>query len=185
MSAHQQNAFENAQKQIQASHALAYKKDENISLLSQILHPQRILEVQIPVKMDNGTTRVFQGFRSQHSDARGPFKGGIRFHEDVSRDEVKALSMWMSMKCAVVDIPLGGGKGGVIVNPKELSDSELERLSRGYVQKIHKYIGPETDIPAPDVNTNGKIMALMMDEYSKLSGKYTPGSFTGKPLSSG
>ncbi|MCH2189090.1 Glu/Leu/Phe/Val dehydrogenase, partial [Candidatus Gracilibacteria bacterium] len=135
--------------------------------------------------MDNGSIKMFQGFRSQHNDARGPFKGGIRFHQDVNRGEVKALSMWMTFKCAVIDIPLGGGKGGIIVNPKELSEGELERLARGYVRALYKYIGPETDIPAPDVNTNPKIMAWMMDEYSILAGKNAPGSFTGKPLSSG
>ncbi|MCP4524145.1 MAG: Glu/Leu/Phe/Val dehydrogenase [Candidatus Gracilibacteria bacterium] len=135
--------------------------------------------------MDNGSIKTFTGFRSQHNDSRGPFKGGIRFHPDVNRSEVKALSMWMTFKCAVIDIPLGGGKGGIVVNPKKLSEGELERLSRGYVRELYKYLGPEQDVPAPDVNTNPKIMSWMMDEYSLLTGKYSPGSFTGKPLTSG
>ena len=132
--------------------------------------------------MDNGSTKIFKGFRSQHNDALGPHKGGIRFHPDVSRDEVKALSFWMTMKCAVVGIPLGGGKGGVIVNPKELSVVELEKLSRGYIRAIYKYIGPTQDIPAPDVYTTPQIMAWMMDEYEKLTGEHAPGVITGKPL---
>ena len=150
-----------------------------------ISHPKRIIEVTIPVKMDNGKVRMFTGFRSQHNNARWPFKGGIRFHQDVSKDEVKALSMWMTFKCAVIDIPLGGGKWGIIVNPKELSKGELERLSRGYIRKLYKYIWPGQDVPAPDVNTTPEIMAWMMDEYSMLVGKYSPWSFTGKPLTTG
>lgn len=179
------DAFEHAQKQIRKACDLygACRLDQN--KYEVISHPRRIIEVNIPVKMDNGNIRMFTGFRSQHNDARGPFKGGIRFHQDVNRSEVKALSMWMSFKCAVIDIPLWGGKGGVIVNPKELSLGELERLSRGYVRELYKYIGPETDVPAPDVNTTPQIMAWMMDEYSKLVGTYSPGSFTGKPLTSG
>lgn len=180
-----QDAFENAQKQIRSACDL-YKEcvsDENkYEIISK---PKRILEVNIPVKMDNGKTKTFQGFRSQHNDARGPFKWGIRFHEDVNRAEVKALSMWMTFKCAVIDVPLGWGKWGIVVNPKELSQGELERLSRWYVREIYKYIGPEIDVPAPDVNTTPQIMAWMMDEYSLLVWKYSPGSFTGKPLSSG
>lgn len=179
------DAFLNAQKQMRQACDLydGCRLDTNkYELISQ---PKRILEVNIPVKMDNGSIKVFTGFRSQHNDARGPFKGGIRFHEDVNRSEVKALSMWMSIKCAVVDIPLGWGKWGIIVNPKELSDGELERLSRGYVRELYKYLGPQTDVPAPDVNTNPQIMSWMMDEYSLLAGKYSPGSFTGKPLSNG
>ncbi len=179
------DAFKNAQKQIRKACDLydTCRLDQN--KYEVISHPKRIIEINIPVRMDNGNIRMFTGYRAQHNDARGPFKGGIRFHQDVSRSEVKALSMWMSFKCAVIDIPLGGGKWGIIVNPKELSEWELERLSRGYVREIYKYIGPETDVPAPDVNTNPKIMAWMMDEYSTLVGKYSPGSFTGKPLSSG
>lgn len=147
--------------------------------------PKRVLTVAIPVKMDNGTTKVFTAFRSQFNDALGPFKGGIRYHWNVSLDEVKALSFWMTMKCAVVGIPLGGGKGGIIVNPKELSEGELERLSRGYIQQIYKYIGPTQDVPAPDVYTTPQIMAWMLDEYEKLVGEHAPGMITGKPLAIG
>ena len=185
MESHMIDAFENAQKQIRKACDLYGECRLDQNKYEVISHPRRILEVNIPVRMDNGNIKMFTGFRSQHNDARGPFKGGIRFHQDVNRSEVKALSMWMSFKCAVIDIPLGGGKGWIIVNPKELSEGELERLSRGYVREIYKYIGPETDVPAPDVNTNPKIMAWMMDEYSRLVGKYSPGAFTGKPLSSG
>lgn len=180
-----QDAFENAQKQIRQACDLYGECAVDGNKYEIISKPRRILEVNIPVRMDNGTIKTFQGFRSQHNDARGPFKGGIRFHPDVNRSEVKALSMWMTFKCAVIDIPLGWGKWWIVVNPKELSESELERLSRGYVREIYKYIGPETDVPAPDVNTNPKIMAWMMDEYSLLVWQYSPGSFTGKPLSSG
>jgi len=144
--------------------------------------PMRELAVSIPVRMDNGETRVFKGFRVQHNNARGPFKGGIRFHPDETIDTIRSLAAWMTWKCAVVDIPLGGGKGGVICNPKEMSGSELERLSRGYIDAIWEFIGPERDIPAPDVYTNPQIMAWMMDEYSKLMGYYTPGVITGKPV---
>jgi glutamate dehydrogenase/leucine dehydrogenase len=135
--------------------------------------------------MDSGKIKVFQGYRSQFSDARGPFKGGIRFHQDVTEEEVKALSAWMSWKTAVVDIPLGGGKGGVIVDPKELSDLELEKLARGYIKAIADFIGPDVDVPAPDVNTDPRIMAWMLDEYEKINRKHVSGVITGKPLSLG
>jgi len=147
--------------------------------------PMRELHVSIPVKMDDGQTKVFQGFRVQYNNARGPFKGGIRFHPEETVDVVKALAAWMTWKCAVADIPLGGGKGGVICNPKEMSSSELERLSRGYIDAIWEFIGPDRDIPAPDVYTNPQIMGWMMDEYSKLRGCSIPGVITGKPLSLG
>lgn len=145
-------------------------------------NPARIVEVQIPVKMDDGTIRTFTGFRAQHNTALGPSKGGIRFHPMVSRDEVSALSIWMTFKCAVTGLPYGGGKGGVIVDPKELSDGELERLCRGYVDAIHPILGEKSDVPAPDVNTNGQIMSWMIDEYIKLSGDNSFGTFTGKPV---
>lgn len=179
------DAFENAKKQISFAYDIFDSEKKLQNIWEIIMQPKRILEVQIPLKMDDGSVKIFQAFRSQHNEARWPFKGGIRFHEDVNRSEVKALSMWMSFKCAVIDIPLGGWKWGIIVNPKELSDAELERLSRGYVQQLYKYIWPGVDVPAPDVNTNPKIMTWMMDEYSRLVGKYSPGSFTGKPISSG
>ena len=179
------DVFEGAKKQLYKACELFEGTKGSKSKFEQITNPARILEVSIPVKMDTWEIQIFTGFRSQHNDARGPFKWWIRFHPDVSRSEVKALSMWMTLKCAVVDIPLGGGKWGIIVDPKTLSETELEKLSRGYVQKLYKYIGPDQDIPAPDVNTNAKIMGWMMDEYSKLVGHFAPGSFTGKPLTIG
>ncbi len=145
-------------------------------------NPQRMLEVSIPVKMDDGSVRVFTGFRAQHNTAVGPSKGGVRFHPMVSRDEVAALSIWMTFKCSVTGIPYGGGKGGIIVDPKELSAGELERLCRGYVDAIYPILGEKRDVPAPDVNTNGQIMAWMIDEYIKLSGDASFGTFTGKPV---
>lgn len=184
MQEHIYDALEHARRQIRWACDLYGECRLDGNKYEVISYPKRVIEVNIPVRMDNGNIKVFQGFRSQHNDARWPFKGWIRFHQDVNISEVKALSMWMTFKCAVIDIPLGWWKGWVIVNPKELSEWELERLSRGYVREIHKYIWPETDIPAPDVNTNPKIMAWMMDEYSKLAWKYSPWSFTGKPLTS-
>jgi glutamate dehydrogenase (NAD(P)+) len=144
--------------------------------------PMREFHVRFPVRMDDGTMRLFEGFRVQYNDARGPTKGGLRFHPAETFDTVRALAAWMTWKCAVVDIPLGGGKGGVVCNPKELSVGELERLSRGYIRALGHYIGPETDVPAPDVYTTPQIMAWMMDEYSKLVGHSAPGVITGKPI---
>lgn len=155
--------------------------------LHQILaHPKRVLTVSLPVKLDNNEIRVFTGFRSQHNDARGPYKGGIRYHPQVTIDEVKALSMWMTWKCAIADIPFGGGKGGIICDPKQMSDHELERMTRRYAYAIADIIGPHTDIPAPDVYTGGKEMAWIMDTYSALKGNYVqPELITGKPLAIG
>ena len=144
--------------------------------------PMREFHVRIPVRMDDGSVRVFEGFRVQYNDARGPTKGGIRFHPEETFDTVRALAAWMTWKTAVVDLPLGGGKGGVVCNPKEMSDGELERLSRGYIRALGHYIGPHIDVPAPDVYTNPQIMAWMMDEYEKLTGHSAPGVITGKPL---
>lgn len=155
------------------------------AILAQLQQPQRLVEFSIPVKRDDGSTTVFTGYRVQYNDARGPFKGGIRFHPETNLDEVKALAAWMAFKCAVINIPFGGGKGGVTVNPKELSKKELERLSRGFVRRLWQIIGPTQDVPAPDVYTNAQIMAWMTDEYSKLVGKRTPAVFTGKPVSIG
>lgn len=177
-----QNPFENAQTQL-ANAAKIINLDKNIHEI--LREPKRIMTVSIPVKMDNGDTKLFTAFRSQFNDALGPFKGGIRYHPGVNLDEVKALSLWMTMKCAVVGIPLGGGKGGIIVDPKTLSLAELERLSRGYIQAIYKYIGPTQDVPAPDVYTTPQIMGWMMDEYEKLVGEHAPGVITGKPLAIG
>lgn len=144
--------------------------------------PMRILEVRIPVRMDDGSTKVFTGFRAQHNDAVGPTKGGVRFHPDVNRDEVIALSMWMTLKCGIVDLPYGGGKGGIICDPREMSMREIEMLSRGYVRAISQIVGPNKDIPAPDVFTNSQIMAWMFDEYSKIDEFNSPGFITGKPI---
>jgi len=145
----------------------------------------RELHVSIPVRMDNGEVKVFKGFRVQYNDVLGPCKGGIRFHPDETIDTIKSLAAWMTWKCAVVGIPLGGGKGGVICDTKEMSPGEVERLSRSYIDAIGQFIGPERDIPAPDVYTNPQIMAWMMDEYSKLRGYNCPGVITGKPVAIG
>ena len=144
--------------------------------------PLRMLTVRIPVKMDDGTTKVFTGYRAQHNDAVGPTKGGVRFHPMVSEQEVKALSMWMTLKCGIVDLPYGGGKGGIICDPRQMSMGELERLSRGYVRAVSQIVGPTKDIPAPDVFTNAQIMAWMMDEYSRMDEFNSPGFITGKPI---
>lgn len=148
-----------------------------------LAHPKRVLTVSIPTRMDNNEIHVFTGFRSQHNDALGPHKGGIRYHPQVSIDEVKALSMWMTWKCAIVNIPYGGGKGGIICNPKQMSNGELERMTRRYAYAIADIIGPRTDIPAPDVYTGGKEMSWIMDTYSALKGNFVqPEVITGKPL---
>jgi glutamate dehydrogenase len=144
--------------------------------------PLRFLEVRIPVRMDDGTVKVFTGYRSQHNDSVGPTKGGIRFHPEVDEAEVKALSVWMSLKCGITNLPFGGGKGGIICDPRQMSLRELERLSRGYVRAISQIVGPNKDIPAPDVYTNAQIMAWMMDEYSHLREFDSPGFITGKPI---
>ncbi len=174
--------FENTLKQIHKA-AKTMKLDKNIEKILE--KPQREVEVNIPMKMDDGSFKIFQGFRVQHNNAAGPYKGGIRYHQQVDKEEVLALSAWMTMKCSVVNIPLGGGKGGIIVNPKELSEAELERLTRGYVRLIAPVIGPTTDVPAPDVNTNAKIMTWIADEYSKIYGKDLKGVVTGKPIEAG
>ncbi len=144
--------------------------------------PKRIIEVSIPVKMDSGDLQVFTGYRIQHNDIRGPFKGGIRYHPKVNLDEINAMAFTMTIKCAVANIPYGGAKGGITVDPKKLSQEELERLTRGYTRAIADFIGPDKDIPAPDVYTNPQIMAWIMDEYSRIEGKNTPSAVTGKPL---
>jgi glutamate dehydrogenase/leucine dehydrogenase len=174
------------QVQEQIRHSYSYLGDKFPErLLAHLLTHKNIVEVEILVTMDDGTTQTFQGRRCQHVDVKWPFKGGIRYHPQVSLDEVKSLSAWMSFKTAVVDLPLGGGKGGIIVDPKTLSRGELERLSRGYIQKIRQHIGPAKDVPAPDVNTNGMIMGWMVDEFATCTGQWQPGVITGKPLSIG
>jgi len=173
------NPFRIAQQQVEKAAKLLGLPEHVVEILK---HPKRVLSVTFPVKMDDGTIRVFQGFRSQHSDAIGPTKGGIRFHPDVTMDEVKALSMWMSFKCGVVGLPYGGGKGGVICDPHQLSKGELERVSRGFMEAIADIVGPEKDIPAPDVYTTPQIMGWMMDTFSRIKRVNSPGVITGKPL---
>ncbi|MDX9910231.1 MAG: Glu/Leu/Phe/Val dehydrogenase [Phycisphaerales bacterium] len=153
--------------------------------LDRLRSAKQFLEFQIPVRMDDGTLRVFTGYRCRYDDTRGPAKGGIRYHPDVSPGEVRSLAFWMAIKCATVGIPFGGGKGGIIIDPKGMSTRELEALSRGYVRAVGRNIGPLVDVPAPDVYTNARIMAWMMDEYSRLVGERTPAVITGKPLALG
>lgn len=147
--------------------------------------PKKVFSFNIPLKMDSGEIKFFDGYRVQYNDALGPTKGGIRFHPEVDLEETNTLAFLMALKCAVADLPFGGAKGGVAVDPKTLSKSELERLSRGYIKEIHNFVGPEIDIPAPDVNTSQEIMAWMVDEYSKIKGKFVPGVITGKPVELG
>ena len=177
-----QNPFEIAQKQLDAC-AEILRLDPNVHAILRV--PMRELHVSLPVRMDDGSIKVFQGFRVQYNNARGPTKGGIRFHPDETIDTVRALAAWMTWKCALLDLPLGGAKGGVICDPKQMSQGELERLSRAYIQGVYQFIGPDKDIPAPDVYTNPQVMAWMMDEYSKFAGKCQFGVITGKPLSVG
>jgi glutamate dehydrogenase len=153
-----------------------------LAVYEHLKEPERVLTVSIPVRLESGEVKSFIGYRSQHSDVIGPCKGGVRFHQDVNLDEVKALSMWMTIKCAVLGLPYGGGKGGVICNPAELTKRDLENLSRGYIRALAGFIGPDRDIPAPDVNTNERIMGWMVDEYSKMKGYNAPGLITGKPM---
>jgi glutamate dehydrogenase (NAD(P)+) len=173
------NPFEIAQRQLDEA-AEVLKLEPGIHAL--LREPLRELHVTLPVKMDDGSVKVFKGFRVQYNDARGPTKGGIRFHPAETIDTVRALAAWMTWKTAVVDIPLGGGKGGIICNPKEMSPAELERLSRAYIRQVGRILGEEVDIPAPDVYTNPQIMAWMMDEYSFIRGYNVPGVITGKPI---
>ncbi|MFQ5600822.1 MAG: Glu/Leu/Phe/Val dehydrogenase [Candidatus Krumholzibacteriia bacterium] len=173
------NPWINAQRQL-ARAADILKLEPGVH--AALREPSRELHVTIPVRMDDGSIRVFKGFRVQYNDARGPTKGGIRYHPEETIDTVRALAAWMTWKTAVVDIPLGGGKGGIICDPKQLSSRELERLSRGYIQQVGRILGPEQDVPAPDVYTTPQIMAWMMDEFSKLRGFNSPGVITGKPI---
>ncbi len=176
------NPFEIAQRQLDEC-ARILELDDSVREILRV--PMREMHMSIPVRMDNGKIRVFQGFRVQYNNARGPMKGGIRFHPDETIDTVRALAAWMTWKTSIVDVPLGGGKGGVICNPKELSIGELERLSRAYIQSISEIVGPEKDVPAPDVYTTPQIMAWMMDEFSKIYQKNQFGLITGKPLELG
>jgi glutamate dehydrogenase (NAD(P)+) len=176
------NPFVAAQKQLEEANRYLHLDD---GLLQQLQHPKRIVEVRIPVAMDNGKIQVFRGFRSEHNNARGPYKGGIRYSPTETLDDVKALSMWMTWKCAVANIPYGGGKGGIIVDTKKLSKGELERLSRGYIRALYDLFGPNMDVPAPDMYTTPEIMGWMLDEYETIKRSQSPGFITGKPLALG
>lgn len=176
------NPLENARQQLLD---IAKILELDKKTIDRLLKIENLVSGEISVKLDNGKTKKFKAWRSQHNNAVGPYKGGIRFHEETTEEEVKALSMWMTWKTAIVGIPYGGGKGGVAVNPKTLSKSELQRLSRGYIRLIAKAIGSDKDIPAPDVNTNAEIMGWMLDEYEKIIGRKDPGALTGKPLELG
>jgi len=177
-----QNPFQNAMSQLDKVAKIKNFGDEFITRLRQ---PDRDIRISIPVKMDNGATKIFEGYRVEYNNALGPYKGGIRYHQETEINEVKALAFLMALKCAVAGIPMGGGKGGITVNPKELSKGELERLSRGWVQKLSDILGPKKDVPAPDVNTTPEIMAWMNDEYQKITGDTTGAMITGKPLDKG
>lgn len=176
------NAYQSAQIQFDN---VAEKINLDMSVRELIRQPSQEFHFTIPVKMDDGSTQVFNAYRIQHNNARGPIKGGIRFHPQETADTIRALSMWMTWKCAVVDIPLGGGKGGVICDPHNMSMSEQERLCRGYIRQIVKNLGPNIDVPAPDVMTNGQHMLWMMDEYEAIAGGHSSGVITGKPVGMG
>lgn len=176
------NPFENAMSQLARATAV---KPFSTEFLSRLHQPNREIRIAIPVTMDDGSLQIFEGYRVQYNNARGPYKGGIRFHQDTDIAEVKALAFWMALKCAVANIPMGGGKGGITVDPKKLSAGELERLSRGWIRGMAPVIGPHVDVPAPDVNTTPQIMKWMVDEYSIITGDTTNAVITGKPLDVG
>ena len=176
------NPFENALSQLKRA---ATVRKTNPDLIERLSKAEREVVVSIPITLDDGTQKIYEGYRVQHSSIRGPHKGGIRYHPDADIYEVRALALWMTLKCAVAGIPMGGGKGGITVDPKKLSLDELERLSRGWVQRMYPVLGPKRDVPAPDVNTTPQIMSWMVDEYEKLTGDTTKATFTGKPISDG
>lgn len=176
------SSFQNTIKQLERATSFFKMESKTFEKLKSL---EKVIEKEISIKLDNGKLAKFKTFRVQHNNARGPYKGGIRFHPEVSLDEVKALAIWMSIKCAVVGVPFGGAKGGVIVDPKKLSQTELERLSRAYVREFSSCLGPKADIPAPDVGTNAKVMAWMSDEYERIVGHPAPATFTGKPVEKG
>ncbi len=178
----QENPFANAMAQLDK---VAKIKSYDAEFLTRLRQPNREVRISIPVSMDDGSHKVFEGYRVEYNNALGPYKGGIRYHADTNIDEVKALAFWMTIKCAVAGIPMGGGKGGVTVNPKELSKKELEALSRGWVRGLHEILGPKKDVPAPDVNTTPEIMMWMADEFEKITGDKTSAVITGKPLGKG
>ncbi len=174
-----QNPFQNAMKQLEKAGQI---KNFGEEFIEKLRYPDRDIRISIPVKMDDGSLKIFEGYRVEYNNALGPYKGGIRYHPDTEINEVKALAFWMAIKCAVANIPMGGGKGGVTVDPKKLSKSELENLSRGWVRKLSDILGPYKDVPAPDVNTTPEIMSWMNDEFMKITGEETGATFTGKPL---
>lgn len=176
------NPFKNALNQLTRANNVQIFDTQ---FLSQLYAPNREIRISIPITMDNGSLALFEGYRVQYNNARGPYKGGLRFHQDTDIDEVRALAFWMTLKCAVVNIPMGGGKGGVTVDPKKLSKVELEKLSRGWIKLMYPVIGPHTDVPAPDVNTTPEIMQWMVDEYEKITGDTTRAVITGKPIAFG
>lgn len=176
------NPFGNALSQLSRAIKVVSSNNDIIKILAT---PQREIKASIPVILDSGELQIFEGYRVQYNNILGPYKGGIRFHQDTNIDEVKALALWMTIKTAVMDLPMGGGKGGITVDPKKLSKNELEKLSRGWVQKLYPIIGPSVDVPAPDVNTNSEIIGWMSDEYKKLTGEKTGATFTGKSLDNG
>jgi glutamate dehydrogenase/leucine dehydrogenase len=176
------DVFESVKDQLaKLSKLVDYSDDESAVLLS----PNRIIQVNFPARMDDGSIRMFHGYRVQYNDSRGPYKGGIRFHPKVNLDEVKSLAFWMMIKCAVVDVPYGGAKGGVEIDPSKFSEKEIEQVSREFIRSIYEFIGPKKDVPAPDINTNSKVMAWMLDEYENMTKIKAPATFTGKPLSLG
>ena len=177
-----QNPFENAMEQLNEVVSIKKYDDDFIERLRQ---PDRDIRVSIPMKMDNGSLRIFEGYRVEYNNILGPYKGGIRYHHDTNEFEVRALAFWMTIKCAVIGIPMGGGKGGITVDPKLLSNSELERLSRNWMKKFADILGPQKDVPAPDVNTTPEIMAWMADEYANITGDKTGAVITGKPVEKG
>jgi len=177
-----QNPFQNAMSQLDK---VAKIKNFDDKFITRLRQPDRDIRISIPIKMDNGNLKIFEVYRVEYNNALGPYKGGIRYHQETEINEVKALAFWMVLKCAVAGIAMGGGKGGITVNPKELSKGELERLSRGWIQKLSDILGPKKDVPAPDVNTTPEIMAWMNDEYQKITGDTTGAMITGKPLEKG
>ncbi len=177
-----QNSYQNAMAQLEKVTKIKSFSDDFIARLRE---PNRDIRISIPIKMDNGSQKIFEGYRVEYNNALGPYKGGIRYHANTEINEVKALAFWMTIKCAVANIPMGGGKGGITVDPKSLSKDELERLSRGWVQRLSDILGPHKDVPAPDLNTTPEIMAWMADEFEKITGDKTKATFTGKPIKNG
>ncbi|MFC6736626.1 Glu/Leu/Phe/Val dehydrogenase dimerization domain-containing protein, partial [Halolamina salina] len=173
-----ESALETAKRQL---HSAAKHVDVDENVVERLKHPKKVHEVTVPIERDDGSVDVFTGYRAQHDSVRGPHKGGLRYHPEVTRDECVGLGMWMTWKCAVMDIPFGGAKGGIAVNPKELSEDETERLTRRFAEELRDAIGPNKDIPAPDMGTSPQTMAWLMDAYSMQEGETTPGVVTGKP----